>query len=174
VLLAIAMPIVCRVLRLPTGRFGDAVIPMAAFALVFIRLGCFLNSCCFGKVSSLPWAVRFPRQTWVFWYHETHGWIPRAASASLPVHPLQLYFLGAALAALVALVWQQRLAPYAGRTQLLFYATFFVTTAAFEPLRENYLTLNNWLAPLAAAIATTGLIASFVTDRGREWSLAGQ
>jgi phosphatidylglycerol:prolipoprotein diacylglycerol transferase len=29
-------------------------------ALAFGRIGCFLNGCCFGKPTNLPWAVRFP------------------------------------------------------------------------------------------------------------------
>jgi phosphatidylglycerol---prolipoprotein diacylglyceryl transferase len=153
VLLAVALPVVCRALGLSWRRFGDTVIPLAAVALVFIRLGCFLNGCCFGKISGLPWAIAFPRESWVFWYHRAHGWVPRAARASLPVHPLQLYFLIAALLTLVLLVWQHRRASYPGYTQLLFYTLFFGSTAVLEPLRQNYLTLNNWLCPVAAVVA---------------------
>jgi len=29
-------------------------------ALIFGRIGCFLNGCCYGKPAELPWAVRFP------------------------------------------------------------------------------------------------------------------
>ena len=29
-------------------------------ALAIGRIGCFLNGCCFGKPTNLPWAVRFP------------------------------------------------------------------------------------------------------------------
>ena len=29
-------------------------------ALAFGRIGCFFNGCCFGKTSSLPWAISFP------------------------------------------------------------------------------------------------------------------
>lgn len=157
-LLAAAMPLVCRVLRLPWLRFGDTVIPIAALALIFIRLGCFLNGCCFGKVSSLPWAMSFPRGSWVFWYHRTHGWIPMGAQRSLAVHPLQLYFLLAAVVTAGILFWQQRRVAWPGRVQLLFYVLFFGSTAALEPLRENYLTLNNWLAPFAAVLATGALV----------------
>jgi phosphatidylglycerol:prolipoprotein diacylglycerol transferase len=153
VLLAVAMPVVCRALGLSWRRFGDAVVPLAAVALVFIRLGCFLNGCCFGTISGLPWAIAFPRESWVFWYHRANGWVPHEARASLPVHPLQIYFLIAALLTLILLVWQRRRASYPGYIQLVFYALFFSSTAALEPLRQNYLTLNNWLCPVAAAVA---------------------
>jgi phosphatidylglycerol---prolipoprotein diacylglyceryl transferase len=153
VLLAVAMPVVYRALGLPWRCFGDTVIPLAAVALVFIRLGCFLNGCCFGKISGLPWAIAFPRESWVFWYHRAHGWVPRAARTSLPVHPLQLYFLSAAVLTLVLLVWQRRRVLYPGYIQVLFYTLFFGSTAVLEPLRQNYLTLNNWLCPIAAVVA---------------------
>jgi prolipoprotein diacylglyceryltransferase len=45
--LALVIPALCRILGLPWRRFGDTVIPAAAIALVFIRLGCLLNGCCF-------------------------------------------------------------------------------------------------------------------------------
>jgi prolipoprotein diacylglyceryltransferase len=85
----------------------------------------------------------------------------------LPVHPLQLYFLIAALLTLAILLWQRRRAPYPGYLQLLFYTLFFGTTAALEPLRENYLTLNHWLAPVAMVIAAGVLFGSALAPRGR-------
>jgi len=151
--LAVATPLVCGGLGIEWRRFGDAFSPLAALALVFIRLGCFLNGCCFGKVSSVPWAVSFPPGTAVFWYHRFRGWIPPGARSSLPVHPLQLYFLLAAMCMFGLLVWQQRRAQYPGHVQLLFYTLFFGSTAALEPLRQNYLTLNNWITSTVAAIA---------------------
>ncbi len=38
----------------------DIVAPSAALGLAIGRIGCFLNGCCFGHVSDVPWAVRFP------------------------------------------------------------------------------------------------------------------
>src|SRR5262245_439092 len=58
-LLALTTRPVCRALGLPWRQFGDLLIPLAAAGLVVIRLGCFLNGCCFGKVSELPWSVAF-------------------------------------------------------------------------------------------------------------------
>lgn len=149
-LLALTLPFICRALRLDWRRWGDAAIPLAALAIVFIRIGCFLNGCCFGKRSDLPWAVSFPHGSWAFWYQESQGWILRFAPHSLPLHPLQLYFLLAAVLALVVLPWQQRHSPYPGYVQVLWYLMFFGSTALLEPLRQNHLTLNSYLAPTAA------------------------
>jgi len=44
-----------------------------------MRIGCFFNGCCWGKISGLPWAVR---------YYSMRGAMP---SLGIPVHPVQLY-----------------------------------------------------------------------------------
>ena len=151
-LLGVTLPLLCRALALPWRRFGDAGAVALAGALVFVRLGCFLNGCCFGRVSSLPWAITFPPQSWVLWYQRTQGLIGPTAERSLPVHPLQLYFLVAAAATMGLLLWfRGKLRE--GSEQLLFYLLFFGTTALLEPLRANALTANQWLAPIAAASA---------------------
>lgn len=46
--------------RLPPLAIGDLVAPSVALGLGLGRIGCFLNGCCFGGPSDLPWAVRFP------------------------------------------------------------------------------------------------------------------
>lgn len=166
--LALTTPPVCRLLGLPWRRFGDMLIPLAALGIVLIRLGCFLNGCCFGKVSTLPWAIAFPPESWVFWYHRHMGWVPPGAPQSLPVHPLQLYFLVAAAVTFVILLWWQRRPHASGTVQPLFYLLFFGTTAALEPLRENSLTFNNWLAPAATAgFAAASLRSLFRTRNAR-------
>ncbi len=160
-LLGMMMPLICWLLRLPSRRFGDVAVLAVAAALVLVRTGCFLNGCCFGRVSRLPWALSFPRGSWVFWYHRAQGWIPEAAERSLPVHPLQIYFLVAAAASFALVAWRLRAPHRPGSVQLLFYALFLSTTAALEPLRANSLTLNNWLAPVGAAL----LVCIFVERR---------
>lgn len=61
----------------------DFFTPMIAFGYTVGRLGCFLAGCCYGKPSSLPWAMTFANGL--------------EAPAHTPLHPTQLYlaFLGA-------------------------------------------------------------------------------
>jgi phosphatidylglycerol:prolipoprotein diacylglycerol transferase len=59
----------------------DVVAPSVALGLAFARIGCFLNGCCFGKPTNLPWGLIFPPDSpprWVF-------------DATVRVHPTQLY-----------------------------------------------------------------------------------
>ncbi|MFA5239693.1 MAG: prolipoprotein diacylglyceryl transferase [Phycisphaerae bacterium] len=61
VLLAIAViGFYCRFYKLPVRRYLDILAMGLMLSLVFGRMGCFLNGCCFGKPADLPWAVRFP------------------------------------------------------------------------------------------------------------------
>ena len=53
--------------KLPMRRYLDILAIGLLLALVFGRVGCFLNGCCFGKPTELPWGVRFPYNS--FAYH---------------------------------------------------------------------------------------------------------
>ena len=46
--------------RLPMRHYLDALAIGLVAALVFGRIGCFLNGCCYGKPTDLPWGVHFP------------------------------------------------------------------------------------------------------------------
>jgi phosphatidylglycerol:prolipoprotein diacylglycerol transferase len=45
---------------------------------IFAKLGCLLNGCCYGRPSSLPWAITFPEGA-------------AGAPAGVPLHPTQVY-----------------------------------------------------------------------------------
>jgi phosphatidylglycerol:prolipoprotein diacylglycerol transferase len=72
------------------GRMADLAAPWIALGLALTRIGCFLNGCCYGKVSDVPWAVRFPPGSVVHKAQVDAHLIAENAPA-LPVHPTQLY-----------------------------------------------------------------------------------
>jgi len=158
-LLALAAPLLCRIARLPWPQYGDDFAFVAVSMLLPIRLGCFLNGCCFGTTTSVPWGMTFPRDSWVYFYQVTRGMIPATAEASLPTHPLQLYFLGAASLALVLMIGVLWIDGRPGLTYRTFFAVFFATTLLLEPLRANQLTLNNHLALGATVLATLSIVS---------------
>jgi phosphatidylglycerol:prolipoprotein diacylglycerol transferase len=45
---------------LPVWRVADAAAPSMALGIGLGRVGCYLNGCCYGLPSHLPWSVRFP------------------------------------------------------------------------------------------------------------------
>jgi phosphatidylglycerol:prolipoprotein diacylglycerol transferase len=52
--------------KLPIRRYLDVIAVGLFFAIAFGRIGCFLNGCCFGKPTELPWAVRFPYNSFAY------------------------------------------------------------------------------------------------------------
>jgi phosphatidylglycerol:prolipoprotein diacylglycerol transferase len=76
--------------RLGMWKMADLAAPWIALGLALTRLGCFLNGCCYGKVSDVPWAVRFPNGSAV---HEVqlNAHLVAPGAPALAVHPTQLY-----------------------------------------------------------------------------------
>jgi prolipoprotein diacylglyceryltransferase len=134
---AAAVAAVCKAEGVPVARKADlAAIPIG-IALVFARLGCFMAGCDYGKVSSLPWAVRFPAGS-PAWRDQIHaGWIPAGRFESLPVHPTQLYeaMLGIVIV-LVAWVVARR-SRTEGRAFLAAAATYAIGRLLIEIVRGD-------------------------------------
>jgi phosphatidylglycerol:prolipoprotein diacylglycerol transferase len=76
-----------RRLGLPRWRVADALTPSLAIGTMFGRIGCFLNGCCYGHPTTLPWGVKFPP-----------GSFASIEFGDTPVHPSQLYNAAAGLA----------------------------------------------------------------------------
>jgi phosphatidylglycerol:prolipoprotein diacylglycerol transferase len=76
--------------RLGMWKTADLTAPWIAFGLAMTRIGCFLNGCCYGKVSSVPWAVRFPKDS-VLHQAQVDAHLIGPNDATLLVHPTQLY-----------------------------------------------------------------------------------
>lgn len=71
--------------KISLAKVFDAAAPAIAIGLAFGRIGCFLMGTCYGKPSTLPWAVAFPK-----------GLLP--TQPGVTVQPTQLYEMLASLA----------------------------------------------------------------------------
>jgi len=49
-----------RFFKVPLFKVLDVIAPAAALGYALGRIGCFLNGCCYGIETNLPWAVKFP------------------------------------------------------------------------------------------------------------------
>lgn len=78
----------CRFKGISVLEVYDYFAPTVGIGLVFGRLGCFLNGCCFGTPTDLPWGISFPP-----------GSIPFSIFQDAHLHPAQIYssLYGAAL-----------------------------------------------------------------------------
>jgi phosphatidylglycerol:prolipoprotein diacylglycerol transferase len=94
--------------RLPIWPVSDAFAPGIALGHVIGRLGCFFAGCCFGRQTSVPWAVTF---------HSEYAAQNVGTPINVPLHPTQLYEAGAELLILGALlVLEKRGRHFPGRT----------------------------------------------------------
>jgi phosphatidylglycerol:prolipoprotein diacylglycerol transferase len=94
--------------RLPLWSVSDVFAPGIALGHVIGRLGCFFAGCCFGKETTVPWAITFTSE-----YAARNVGTP----INRPLHPTQLYEAGAELLILVFLIATERKGrPFPGRT----------------------------------------------------------
>ena len=169
--LALVTPLLARWLPPTVGlpAYGDLLAPVLAFSFAAVRLSCLLAGCCFGVVTSLPWGIRYPRDSLAMRLHVAEGKVAYAAAWSLPVHPLQLYFAALAIAVGCVVLWYRRRQRYDGELLLLFVVLHETGKGLLELLRPaalggRHLVANSLVVGAAAAIALTAL-------RGRRTSL---
>ena len=140
--------------HLSVAKLFDACAPSMAIGLMFGRMGCFLNGCCFGDVcdADMPFAVRFPKAIYngqiegspAFMHH---AWPPERGglglidaateSRSLPVHPTQVYSSVCALALMLFLNWYFPRRKRDGDVALLFCMIYPCYRFVIEWLRAD-------------------------------------
>ncbi|WP_224490955.1 prolipoprotein diacylglyceryl transferase [Robertkochia flava] len=64
---------------------------LGPIVLGIIKLGCFLNGCCYGRGTEALWGVRYPTGTPAHFNHWSEGVMEPGMAMSVPVHPVQLY-----------------------------------------------------------------------------------
>ncbi len=117
---------VVRWRRLSVGQVLDSGGLAVPAAMAVARVGCYLNGCCFGKSSGLPWAVTFPIAT------------QRAMDMPLnPVHPTQLYELLMDLAIFIILLAVYRRFRYRGEIMIAFVMLYAVARFLNEFFRYH-------------------------------------
>lgn len=145
----IVLAAVCRKRKLPAAL--DALVLPSGVAFCLSRVGCFLNGCCGGIRTALPWGVVFPKP------------IPKVdlgvfkLSFEKPVHPTQLYELALAVAGLPLAVWlaKKLRLPEGGRF-LLYGIWFCAMRLAILPLRALH--YRTGVAELGYPVLYGGLI----------------
>jgi phosphatidylglycerol:prolipoprotein diacylglycerol transferase len=144
--------------RLPIWVVCDLAAPSIALGKVLTRIGCFLNGCCFGTESHLPWAVTFPRSC------QAGYTFPGAE-----LHPSQLYSSALSLFVFAAILvlgrrglkpgmvfWIFLLMDSAVRFGLAFVRYAEPGTRAFQ-LGELTLDYNQLIAVAVAALSAVML-----------------
>ena len=93
---ACAALLTARRLGMPMWAVADALTPSVALGTMFGRVGCFLNGCCYGHPTALPWGVVYPPDSFA-----------GLEFGDTPIHPAQIYNALFGLA-LFAVLWKLR------------------------------------------------------------------
>lgn len=81
----------CFVRRIRPLALADIIVPSVFVGIGFGRIGCFLNGCCYGAITSVPWAVRFPDNSATFGSMLERNLVDANATCTPPLHPTQIY-----------------------------------------------------------------------------------
>ena len=118
ILMAIAGSwVYARISKLNLLEVFDYFAPTVGLGLGISRIGCFLNGCCFGTPTDLPWGVTFPL-----------GSIPTTVFGLQSLHPAQIYSSLYGLALFVTLHFMMKRKRFTG--QLI--AVMFMAEAVFR------------------------------------------
>jgi phosphatidylglycerol:prolipoprotein diacylglycerol transferase len=123
----------------------SAIIVAAFYGL--LRIGCFADGCCWGKLCRLPWAVRFfnPNSEMPF--------------IGLPVHPVQLYdsFAGLLIAGIL-IYFYQNFEALRGRLMWIFFCLYSIARMVTENFRgDSYRGVNLFLGLSTSQLISLGL-----------------
>jgi phosphatidylglycerol:prolipoprotein diacylglycerol transferase len=138
---------------LPALRTADAFAPGLAIGHAIGRVGCFLAGCCWGKQTSVPWAVTFTNPV----SHELVG-VP----LGIPLHPTQLYESLAELVIFVILWSRFRRAHQEGAILGL----YLILYPAFRFVIEFWRDRTDGSFPLGGPLSITQWLAAVLVLAG--------
>jgi len=125
ILLAIGASIVyARLKKLSVLEVFDYFAPTVGLGIGISRIGCFLNGCCFGTPTDLPWGVGFPI-----------GSIPYYVFGTQHLHPAQIYSSLYGLGLFLALHLMMRRKQFAGQVVAVLLMAEAVFRFAIEYVR---------------------------------------
>lgn len=116
-----------RIRKLSFTKIGDLAAPSFAIGIAIGRIGCFLNGCCYGRVS-YRFGITFPAREFPPAYADQlkHNLIKPGAAESLPVIPTQLYSVLNNLIIFVILIFLSRRKPFQGFLIWIFFGLYGV------------------------------------------------
>jgi len=115
--------------RMPMWTTTDVFAPGIALGHVVGRLGCLLAGCCFGRQTTVPWAISF---------HDPQAFAVAGTPLGVPLHPTQLYEAGAeALILAFLLAFERRGRQFPGRTFWTYMLLYGVSRFVIEFYRGD-------------------------------------
>ena len=151
---AVAASIVTlRIKNLPFFKTADTIAPGVALGHGIGRLGCFFAGCCYGRQCDLPIAVQFSHPD-------------SLAPLHVPLHPTQIYMVGANLILFLILIFLQRRKRFHGMIFLSYIILYSVFRFIIEFFRGDFrgdfflefLSVSQGIGILAIVIAVAAMV----------------
>lgn len=143
--------------KLALWKVADVLAPSVALGSFFGRWGCLMNGCCYGKPTTMPWGIQFPKG------HETY---PNH------VHPTEIYDSLLNLALYAGLAWLFRRKKFDGQVFAAYLMCYAVVRSFVEIFRGDYPPqmhyLGGWATPaqlVSMGIGATGLALFWLLPR---------
>lgn len=144
-------------------KVGDALAPGMALGIGVGRLGCFMQGCCYGGRTDLPWAVTFPKESAPWWHHVKSDGLSADAARSFAVHPTQIYefLVGVGIFALLWFLYKRR--KHNGEILMMLGICYATWRFIVEGLRVDErpvaggLTYSQWVSIAVFAVCAVGL-----------------
>jgi phosphatidylglycerol:prolipoprotein diacylglycerol transferase len=146
--------------KTPMLKLLDALTPGTLLGYAITRVGCFLNGCCFGLPTRLPWGIEFPFGSLAYSYFPGEK-----------IHPTQLYAVASMLVAflIIALLYPRK--KFDGQVfcwGLILYSVyrFLVEFLRYSPIHWLGMTPSQWMVLVMAVVAVYGLVHKGFKPRG--------
>ncbi|MFH1653014.1 MAG: prolipoprotein diacylglyceryl transferase [Pseudomonadota bacterium] len=116
-----------KVKGLEKWRYLDIAVTAVPIIIFFVRIGCLLAGCCWGKPCDLPWAITFHNASSVV-YSKVNN---------LPVHPTQVYNMINALIMWGVVWFSYKHRKFYGQVLCTFFIYYGITRFFIEFLRGD-------------------------------------
>jgi prolipoprotein diacylglyceryl transferase len=154
---SLACIIFARIKKLPLWRLADVLAPSIALGSFFGRWGCLMNGCCYGKPTTLPWGIQFPKD---------HSTYPDY------VHPTEIYDSLLNFALYGVLAWLYRRRKFDGQIFGLYLICYAALRSFVELFRGDYTQEHIWKGMTPAQMVSIGIGAAGVVLLLIQWSKA--
>jgi phosphatidylglycerol:prolipoprotein diacylglycerol transferase len=127
----------CRVKGIRLLAWADCAVPSLCTGLMITRIGCLMYGCDFGKPWHGPFALIFPAGSPAFNQQRVQGLLGPDATASLPVHPTQIYESLNGLCLLGLVLLARRYRKFSGQMFVTFTMGYAILRYYVEILRAD-------------------------------------
>jgi phosphatidylglycerol:prolipoprotein diacylglycerol transferase len=151
--------ITCCFLKLDAWRVLDAITPGWSLSVFFNKIGCFLNGCCFGTPTTLPWGITPPEGSRAKMFYESvyingEGDVIRLYYNDLVIHPVQMYESFFGLVGFLVSIYMLRKKLPSGIVFLTYSAAYSFARFFFQYLRAAPTTFQNEIIPYAYLLSS--------------------